>query len=131
MSSSKSSRKLQPNPGNIFHSDKSIDRMGTTRFAHEISRALRKEFGSSHEAVRFISQITSANERAVRNWLQERNGPSGESLVMLCRHSDEVMDTFLLFARRDNVYGMRKFKEYREKLRMLLIEMDCFEMIDP
>jgi hypothetical protein len=34
----------------------------------------------------------------VRNWFDAKNGPSGEYLIRLIRHSDEVLDSFLALA---------------------------------
>jgi hypothetical protein len=39
-----------------------------------------------------------SNERAVRNWFDGKNGPNGEYLVRLVRHSDEMLDSFLALA---------------------------------
>ena len=47
-----------------------------------------------------VVQLTGANDRTVRNWFEAKNGPSGELLVALCRHSDEVLDTVLRLAGR-------------------------------
>ena len=45
--------------------------------------------------------LTSANERAVKNWFQAKNGPSGEFLIALCRHSDHALETVLLMSGRE------------------------------
>ena len=36
----------------------------------------------------------------MKNWFDAKNGPSGEFLIALCAHSDEVLETFLLMAGR-------------------------------
>ena len=68
---------------------------GTTfppkRFADAIAAALRREYGGTHAAVKTVVALTGANERAVKNWFDAKNGPSGEFLIALCAHSDEVL----------------------------------------
>jgi hypothetical protein len=39
----------------------------------------------------------------VKNWLAATHGPSGEHLVQLARHSDEIFELFLLMADRKPV----------------------------
>ena len=53
-----------------------------------------------HAGIEVVVQLTGANERTVRNWFDAKNGPSGEFLVALCRHSDEVLATVLKLAGR-------------------------------
>jgi hypothetical protein len=38
---------------------------------------------------------TGANERTVKNWLSGRYGPCGSHLIVLMRHSDEVIESVL------------------------------------
>jgi len=38
---------------------------------------------------------TGVNDRTVKNWLTGRNGPSGEHLIELIRHSDVTFKTML------------------------------------
>ena len=46
---------------------------------------------------------TGANEKTVKNWFAGRYGPSGEHLAVLVRHSDEVLNAFLVMAGRDSM----------------------------
>ncbi len=50
-----------------------------------------------------VSQLTQSNERAVRNWFDGKNGPSGENLVILMRHSDVVLKAILSLAQRQDL----------------------------
>lgn len=71
------------------------------QFALAIAGALRRQYGGERSGLRAVGQLTGANERTVGNWFDARNGPNGESLIALCRHSDEVLDTVLKMAGRD------------------------------
>ncbi len=93
-------------------------------FVEAIAQALRREYGGSPAAVKVVVRLTRANPRAVRNWFAANNGPSGENLVVLLRHSDEVLETVLFLAGRHDLITARKLAGAREKLREML------EMID-
>jgi hypothetical protein len=81
---------------------------------------LHREYDGTRSAIKTVVALTGANERAVKNWFEARNGPSGEFLIELCRHSDEVLATFLLLAGRHEQVKARRLLETREKLRHLL-----------
>lgn len=93
-------------------------------FATAVAEALKRQFGGSPGAVKLVVRLTGANERAVKNWFDAKNGPSGENLVALMRHSEEVLETVLALAGRDDLVIARKLSGAREKLRQML------EMID-
>ena len=90
------------------------------RFADAVARALHREFDSTHAAVKTVVALTGANERAVRNWFDAKNGPNGEFLIALCRHSDQVLETFLLLAGRTEHVKARKVVEAIQKLREII-----------
>lgn len=69
-------------------------------FPKLIADALHHEWGSSLSSRKTVSRITSANERAVKNWFEARNGPSGENLVELMRYSDAVFEAILVASGR-------------------------------
>lgn len=72
-------------------------------FSIMIAAALRNELGSSGQTIKTIMRWTGASERTVKNWLAATHGPSGEHLVQLARHSDEIFELFLLMADRKPV----------------------------
>ena len=72
-------------------------------------------------------RLTRANPRAVRNWFASANGPSGENLVVLMRHSEEVLETVLFLAGRHDLVTARKLAGAREKLREMLEMIDDLE----
>jgi hypothetical protein len=91
MSLTKNERKIQSEPGKILPREP---------FAAEIAGALHRQYAGAHGAAKLVVQLTGANERTVRNWFDGKNGPNGESLIALCRHSDEVLVTVLRMAGR-------------------------------
>ena len=118
MSLTKNDRKLQPSSGNTFPK---------VSFARAIADALHREYDESQVGVKTIVRLTGSNERAVRNWFDAKNGPSGESLIALCRHSDHVLDTVLLLAGRVEHVRARKIghaKRVLEDIVALLRVLD-------
>jgi hypothetical protein len=97
------------------------------RFADAIALALRREYGGTHAAIKTVVALTGANERAVRNWFDAKNGPSGEFLIALCSHSDEVLETFLLMAGRMQHVQAKKVVDATNKLREILLMLDALQ----
>lgn len=98
MSFSEKDRKLQTQAGKSFPIDHAAEPL-----ALAIAAALKAEFGSTPSALKTLAQLTRSNERAVRNWFEGKNGPSGENLVILMRHSDLVLRTILALADRQDL----------------------------
>lgn len=97
-------QKVQSKSGKEFPQDS--HRSGSMRgegFASAIAAALREDFGHSGSAVKTVATITGANERAVRNWFEAKNGPAGFNLVDLMQHSDRVLEAVLLLSGRGQV----------------------------
>jgi hypothetical protein len=90
------------------------------RFADAIASALHKEYGETHAAIKTVVGLTGANERAVKNWFAGKNGPSGHSLVALCRHSNQVLDTFLRLAGRNDHVRARALVGLKDTLLRML-----------
>jgi hypothetical protein len=63
-----------------------------------------------------IARLTETNEPTVRNWFEGKNGPSGENLVSLMRHSDAVLDIALLLSGRDRIAAGVALVPLREQL---------------
>ena len=104
---------------------------GTTippkRFADAIATALRREYGGTHAAIKTVVALTGANERAVKNWFDAKNGPSGEFVIALCAHSDAVLETFLLMSGRREHVKAKKIVEATAKLREILVMLDTLQ----
>ena len=118
MSLTKSDRKNRSLHGKTLHAE---------RFSDAIARALHREFDHTHAAIKTVVALTGANERAVRNWFDAKNGPNGEFLIALCRHSDQVLETLLLLAGRTEHVKTRKIVEATQKLRELLTLLNELE----
>jgi hypothetical protein len=101
-------------------SGKSFQAISASRLAELMADALRRDFGDTHRAVKTVCSLTGAHERAVKNWFEAKNGPTGKHLVALMGASDAVLGAALLAAgRRDLVVGM-KLAESRRELRSML-----------
>ncbi|MBN8995396.1 MAG: hypothetical protein J0H94_09225 [Rhizobiales bacterium] len=127
MSRTKKDRKIQPNSGRTFPAGGGDGRMGAGGFAAAIAAALRREYGGTRTAIKTIATLTGANERAVKNWFGGHNGPSGEFLIALCRHSDQVLETVLLLAGRDELVTAKKFADAKGTLRRMIAMLDDME----
>jgi hypothetical protein len=104
------------------------ERIGAASFAAAVAAALKRQYGG-RGGIKTVVGLTTANERAVRNWFDGRNGPSGEFLVALCRHSDEVLETVLMLAGRSELVAAKKLADAKDKLRQMLALID--ELQDP
>lgn len=91
-------------------------------YAFVVATALREELGESHHATKTVIRWTGASERSVKNWFSGTSGPSGEHLIALARHSDEVFATLLILSERtlDPAVASSKLVELRSKLRETL-----------
>ena len=96
-------------------------------FNGAIAAALRKELGSTHQAIKTVMHWTGASESAAKTWLTGSHGPSGEHLVALVRNSDEVLNIFLsLTGRNRHLLGIRL-----AELRTQLVEIiECLDLPD-
>ena len=108
MSLSKNDRNVRSESGKSFHEP---DVAGLVR---EVAAALRDEF----------ARLTQSNERAVRNWFEGKNGPSGANLVILMRHSDRVLRTVLQLADRPDLVVAVGLTGLRQRLIDAVAEID-------
>ncbi|MBX6744889.1 MAG: XRE family transcriptional regulator [Acetobacteraceae bacterium] len=69
-------------------------------YAAELAAALRREMERRRVAAKTVMRWTGASERTVKAWLSGISVPSGEHLVALMRHSDEVFVTVLRLSAR-------------------------------
>lgn len=126
MSSAKEDRKVRPVSGKDFQKSAG-EGLGAGHFAEVISAALRLDYGNTHAAAKIVVGLTGKNKRAVKNWLEARNSPNGESLVALCRHSDRVLEAFLLLAGREQILKSKKLNDARAKIREIMLLLDALE----
>ena len=105
--------------------------LSPAQFARLIAEALHRDFGDTHRAVKTICARTGANERAVKNWLQAKNGPAGFHLLALMSASDAVFEAVLITAgRRDVFVGKKLVESKRELMAMLwaILDLEYGEM---
>jgi hypothetical protein len=100
-----------------------IDR-GSKSYAAVIACALKSQLGTSHQAAKTLMKWTGASERTVKNWLSGISGPSGEHLVELIRHSDNVLQALLAFAGRPLVMTTYNLVSVRAKLTGIVDQID-------
>jgi hypothetical protein len=86
-------------------------------YASCISGALRKELGNSHQSIKTLMRWTGANERTAKNWLSGTNGPSGEHLLEILRHSDPVFECVLERIDRAPLLSHRSLQEVHDVLQ--------------
>ena len=101
--------------------------IGSQRFAQAVADALHRGFGGTHAAVKIVVGLTGANGRSVKNWFAAKNGPSGQHLVDLARHSDDVLEAFLTMSGRADLVASKKMGDARRKLREMLTLLDQLE----
>lgn len=89
-----------------------------------IADVLATEYGSVRSAVKSLARLTDTNERAVRNWFEGKNGPSGESLIQLMRHSDATFGAVLELCRRSRP-AKPELAELRIHLAAALVAIDA------
>ncbi|WP_439560716.1 hypothetical protein [Roseinatronobacter sp.] len=92
-----------PKKGKFFPKQTGYDGEASDSFAQVIAATLRRELGESRAGVKTVEGWTGANEKTIKNWFAGKYGPSGEHLVALVRHSDEVLIAFLAMAGRENL----------------------------
>jgi hypothetical protein len=126
MSPTEKDRKVRSESGKTFPSDIG-DPPDEPTFAAAIAAALHREFGGTPASVKVVVRLTRANHRAVKNWFDAKNGPSGENLITLLHCSDDVLETVLLLAGRAELVTARKLLGAREKLREMLAMIDQLE----
>jgi hypothetical protein len=91
------------------------------RFATEIAAALQRASAESGLQIKTVAGWTGANERTVKNWFSGQYGPSGEHLLVLARHSHEVLKTMLGIMERQDLLVALEFVEIEERIARLTV----------
>jgi tRNA A37 threonylcarbamoyladenosine synthetase subunit TsaC/SUA5/YrdC len=101
MSFAKKDRSLQSDSGKTF------PELTPSKLSAALAKALKQEFGALASSVKTVAKLTNSNERAVRKWFDGKNSPSADNLIVLMRHSDQILRTVLELAdRRDLVLAV-------------------------
>ena len=93
-------------------------------YPEAIAHALRNQLGTTHQAIKIVMRWTGAGERTVKNWLAGISGPSGQHLVDLIRHSDDVLAVLLILGGRQQIVVAQKLVDVRNKLAETIGQID-------
>lgn len=98
-----------PQKGNSFPvSGRRNSPIDPLTFASVISLALTRARTERQVSIKSVAIWTGANERTVKNWFNGTFGPSGDHLMMLANHCDEVMDAIVRMSGRSSLsVGLR------------------------
>ncbi len=125
MSFRKKGRKVRPVSGITFpRSSGKVGKSDDNDFTAVIAETLRETYGRSGRSIKTVMAYTGAGERAVKNWFEGKNGPNGENLVKLVRHSDEVLEALLIMADREDILAGKLLVDARDEL------VEMLEIID-
>ncbi len=113
-----------PKKGNVFPNADGEVRL-EVNYRQTIAAALHRELGDTHRAVKTTMRWTGASERTAKNWIAGSHGPSGEHLISLMRHSDEVLAGLLSLAGREEVVAAMRLVEVRGRLKTVLQLIDA------
>jgi hypothetical protein len=91
------------------------------RFANEIAAALQRASVESGLQIKTVAGWTGANERTVKNWFSGQYGPSGEHLLILARHSHEVLKTMLAIMERRDLLVKQEIVEIEQRIARLTV----------
>ena len=111
---------MLPKKGIVFPNDQKFG-----PYPRAMAYALKKELGSTHQAIKIIMRWTGAGERTVKNWLAGASGPNGQHLVGLIRHSDHALQVMLVLAGRHEVIATQKLADVRGKLAETIEVIDA------
>ena len=97
MSFQNQGRKVQPEKRKNFPEHlEEIYNSESLEFAATIAQTLHLDFGETGKSIKTVMKYTGAGERTVKNWFQGKNGPNGENLIKLMRHSDKILNHYRL-----------------------------------
>ena len=99
-------------------------------FTTVTAETLRESLAGTHAAVKTVMGYTRAGERTVENWFEGKNGPNGDNLVELTRHSYAVLEAFLLMAGREDILAGQMLVDAGDKLAEMLEMMDQLRVGD-
>jgi hypothetical protein len=85
-------------------------------FAMKIASASTSELKDRNSRAKLVAGWTGANERTVKNWISGRYAPCGRHLVVLARHSDQVLNAILSMADRQELLLARKAEDLKRKV---------------
>ncbi len=96
--------KLFPRYHNRNGHDEGGENLDGVSYAAGIAAALEKALRDGGIRIKTVAGWTGANERTVKNWVSGHYGPCGSHLIVLMRHSDEVVEAVLSMAGLHNLH---------------------------
>jgi len=99
-------------------------------FAMKISVALKSELKHRHSRAKLVAGWTGASERTVKNWILGRYAPCGRHLMVLARHSDQVLGAVLSMADRQDLLLARRVGDLRQKVLELVAVIGESDALD-
>jgi hypothetical protein len=125
-------RKFRPVSGKTFpKSPDNIEQAADQDFRAVVAETLREAFGGTGRSVKTVMAYTGAGERTVKNWFEGKNGPNGENLIELMRHSDHVLEAVLLISGREEILAGKLLVDARNKLVEMLEIIDQLQVDSP
>lgn len=109
--------------GNIFQRT-SQGAVSQIEYREAIAAALSHELGGAGRATKVTSNWAGVTERTAKNWILGSNGPSGEHLLELMRHSDVVLAVVLGLAGRTEALAALRVGRVRHELKSVLKDLD-------
>lgn len=111
-----------PKKGRSFPSASTLDGVpiDDLTFAMVISLALRRAIENTHLNIKTVVRWTGANERTVKNWFSGRYGPSGDHLMVLANHCDEVMEAIIRMTGRKSLLVRVHLDDLERRLMVAL-----------
>jgi hypothetical protein len=104
-----------PKEGNVFPNADGEVRL-EVNYRQTIAAALRRELDGTLRAVKTTMRWTGTNEWTAKNRIAGSNGPSGEHLISLLCHSDEVLIGLLTLAGWGAAIVALRLVEMRDRL---------------
>jgi hypothetical protein len=102
-----------------------------SEFAAEIAAALAKMLRDRKTPIKAVAGWTGANERTVKNWVSGQYGPRGAHLVVLMRHSEEVLNSVLSMAGlHDRLVAQKLAAMKQHMLELSPIMTDLIRMME-
>lgn len=107
-----------PQKGNLFPtgSGSNLPPIDPLTFASVISLALMRARSDRQISIKNVVNWTGANERTVKNWFSGRFGPSGDHLMVLANHCDEVMDAIIRMSGRSTLSASLRLEAAEKSL---------------
>ena len=105
--------KLFPERNGDGRSDFNLD---DRAFAMKIALALKSELRDRNSRAKLVAGWTGASVRTVKNWISGRYAPCGRHLVVLARHSDQVLNAILSMADRQDLLLALKAEDLRRRV---------------